>query len=248
MDVHAGDGGLHRPDEVGVERDRQLRVDAALHAHLGGARLRRLDGPRGDLVQREPVRVGVALALGEGAEPAADVADVREVDVAVDDVGDLVADDVCGAGRPRRAPAPPARGPRRRISAIAASVCAGRAARPGARRPARSAGPDVGVQPLRGGAPGRGELLLQRRPSRRTPRRSRRAGPRCGPRCRWGACRSVAAGRGEPAVRLLPRAAHRDRGVLAASPVAGSASAATCACSRGVDPRRAGQRRTADTR
>jgi len=32
--------------------------------------------------------------LGEGAEPAADVTDVGEVDVAVDDVGHLVADGV----------------------------------------------------------------------------------------------------------------------------------------------------------
>ena len=45
-----------------------------------------------DLLERQGVRVGVGAALGERAEPAAGVADVGEVDVAVDDVGDVVAD------------------------------------------------------------------------------------------------------------------------------------------------------------
>ena len=31
MDVHARDGGAHRPHELGVEGDRQLGVDAALN-------------------------------------------------------------------------------------------------------------------------------------------------------------------------------------------------------------------------
>jgi hypothetical protein len=58
-----------------------------------------------DLVERERVGVGVGAPLGEGAEPAAGVADVGEVDVAVHDVGDLVADrvaaDVVGEGAHR---------------------------------------------------------------------------------------------------------------------------------------------------
>src|SRR4029077_3182885 len=44
-----------------------------------------------DLLQRQRVRVGVGPALGERTEPAAGVADVGEVDVAGDDVGDVVA-------------------------------------------------------------------------------------------------------------------------------------------------------------
>ena len=51
-------------------------------------------GAVGDLVQGQRVGVGVGAPLGERAEPAADVADVGEVDVAVDDVGHLVADGV----------------------------------------------------------------------------------------------------------------------------------------------------------
>ena len=59
-----------------------------------GAGVPGLLGAVGDLLERQPVRVGVALALGERAEPAADVADVGEVDVPVDHVRDVVADRV----------------------------------------------------------------------------------------------------------------------------------------------------------
>ena len=58
-------------------------------------------GAVGDLVEGEGVRVGVGAALGEGAEAAAGVADVGEVDVAGDDVRDVVADRRRGAGRRR---------------------------------------------------------------------------------------------------------------------------------------------------
>src|SRR5580658_3943323 len=69
----------------------QIGVDASLHAHLSGAGLPRLDGAVADLLQGQGVGVGVGAALGERAEPAAGVADVGEVDVAGDDVGDVVA-------------------------------------------------------------------------------------------------------------------------------------------------------------
>jgi hypothetical protein len=79
-------------DEVEVEGAGQVRVDPALHAHLGRAAIPRLGGLVGDLVERERVALGVHLALRERTEPAADVAHVREVDVPVHDVRDLVAD------------------------------------------------------------------------------------------------------------------------------------------------------------
>ena len=70
-------------------------MDAALQADLGGAALPRLDGAPRHLLQREIVglaaQVVVRAALGEGAEAAAEVADVGVVDVAVDDVADDVA-------------------------------------------------------------------------------------------------------------------------------------------------------------
>ena len=95
--VHLRHPLLHRGREVEVRRAGQLGVDAALHADLGRAEVPGLLGPVGDLVERQRVGVGVGAALGERAEPAAGVADVGEVDVPVDDVGDVVADDVPAA-------------------------------------------------------------------------------------------------------------------------------------------------------
>jgi hypothetical protein len=69
-------------------------MDASLHAHLGGTGFPGLGGTVPDLLQRQGVRVGIGPALGERAEPAAGVADVGEVDVAGDDVCDVVADDL----------------------------------------------------------------------------------------------------------------------------------------------------------
>src|SRR5439155_18225636 len=92
--VHARYPGLDRADQVGVRGAGQLRVDAALHADLGRAVVPGFHGPSGDLVHGQPVRVGVPLPLRERAEPAPDVTDVGEVDVPVDDVGDIVADGV----------------------------------------------------------------------------------------------------------------------------------------------------------
>jgi len=72
----------------------QIGMNAPLHAHLGGAGLPGLGGPVADLPERERVRIGVGAALRERAEPAAGVADIGEVDVAGDDVGDVVTDDL----------------------------------------------------------------------------------------------------------------------------------------------------------
>ena len=75
-----------------IRRTRQIRVDAALHADLGGADHPGLLGAGADLVHRQRVGVRVRAPLGERAEPAAGVADVGEVDVPVHHVGDVVAD------------------------------------------------------------------------------------------------------------------------------------------------------------
>ena len=72
-----------------------------------------LGGAVGDLVERQRVGVGVGTPLREGAEAAADVADVREVDVPVDDVRHVVADRLRRRSSASRAtssrPAPSAR-------------------------------------------------------------------------------------------------------------------------------------------
>ena len=67
-----------------------VRMDAALHADFGRAALPRLLRAARDLVEREIVgpaaQILAELALREGAELAAEVADVGVVDVAVDDI------------------------------------------------------------------------------------------------------------------------------------------------------------------
>ena len=55
-------------------------------------RLPRLEHSFGDLLRAERERVGIRLALGEGTEPAAGVADIGEVDIAVDHERHLVTD------------------------------------------------------------------------------------------------------------------------------------------------------------
>ena len=95
---------LHRARDVEVVVAVEVGMDAALQAHLGGAAVDRLDDAPLDLVEVEEVRVAAQVerqrALGEGAEPALERADVRVVDVAVAHEGDGVADGVeRGAGR-----------------------------------------------------------------------------------------------------------------------------------------------------
>src|SRR5665811_1514094 len=94
MHMDAGRSGLHRPDDIRVCRPPQRRVDATLEADLCGAEGLGLGGSLPDLLQRQRICVRVGLALSECAEPATDVTDVGEVDIAVDHVGDVVADDV----------------------------------------------------------------------------------------------------------------------------------------------------------
>ena len=102
---------------------------------------RGLAHPVADLVDRQRVGVGVGGPLGERAEPAAGVADVGEVDVPVDDVGDVVADGVAAQLVGQRATASrPAPSAVIRVSACASVSSAG------SRSACRRAASDVGVQ------------------------------------------------------------------------------------------------------
>ncbi len=165
----------------------ESRVDPALQADLGAAALPRLDGAPGDLVDAQKVggaaEVLGELALREGAEAAAEVADVGVVDVPADDVGDAVACALApsSVGRARRAARPPARGPRAARSQSSSS----------------SSDPRLGRARVRARTPSR-----RRRPAAGGVRRARRAVAR-------GRCRSSSAlgarGRG----RRRPRATGR---------------------------------------
>ena len=94
------DRRMIRPDvleQVEVVIDAELRMMAALHENLRAADGFEFLDLCADLLGREDVAVVVALGPHEGAELAVDVADVRVIDVPVDDVGDdLVAVTVVG--------------------------------------------------------------------------------------------------------------------------------------------------------
>ena len=92
MDVDLRERSLDRDQHVPVGEGAHLRVDAALHADLGRTALDCFDDLGEHLVGAVVVGVALpALAL-KGAELAVHEADVREVHVAVDDVGDDVAE------------------------------------------------------------------------------------------------------------------------------------------------------------
>ena len=131
VDVQVGQLRADRVHDRGVVVAGERRVDPALEADLGRAAVPRLARPPDDLLVRDEVRraaqVRRQLPLREGAEAAAEVADVRVLDVPRDDVADLVAADVAaepvgggedalrarrrGRGRAGRAPPPRARRP-----------------------------------------------------------------------------------------------------------------------------------------
>ena len=81
---------VQRAQQLLVPLDIKIRMQAALHQHAGAAESDRLVDPFADLVDRMHVRVGLARPAIKRAERADDVADVRVIDVAVDDVGDDV--------------------------------------------------------------------------------------------------------------------------------------------------------------
>ena len=104
--VDPGHGLLHGAADLEVGLAGEARVDAALEADLGRAALPRLARAARDLAGRHDVRAAAQVrgepALREGAEAAAEVADVRVVDVPRHDVGDDVAVHARGAARRRR--------------------------------------------------------------------------------------------------------------------------------------------------
>ncbi len=92
MDVKIRQLALDRAHDLSVPEAVLVRVDAPLDADLGCSALDRLARVADDLLERAVVGVVLVLVPREAAEAAADVADVGEIDVAADHVGDLVAD------------------------------------------------------------------------------------------------------------------------------------------------------------
>ena len=91
MQVQLRRGLPGQPQPALVVLELPVRVDARLDAQLGRAELDRVADPRDELLALVRVGVGRAATLAEAAERAADDADVRHVEVAVDDERDGVA-------------------------------------------------------------------------------------------------------------------------------------------------------------
>ena len=93
VDVHARDGVLHGAQNVAVVELGQIARQAALNADFGRAKFPGLHGLPSHVVERVKVCIGLARPAAEGAELASHKTDVGEIDVAVDHVGDDVADE-----------------------------------------------------------------------------------------------------------------------------------------------------------
>ena len=93
--MQAGNRLLDRPDDREVVVTGERRMDPALEADLGRAAIPGFLAAAHDFLVRHEVRrtaqVRGELAFRERTEAAAEVTDVRVLDVARDDVADLVA-------------------------------------------------------------------------------------------------------------------------------------------------------------
>ena len=88
VQLEAGIAALHRAEQILVPADRDVGIVSALQQELHAAEPDRLVDLREDLVEAERVAFARSHRPVERAELAAGDADVRVVDVAVDDVGD----------------------------------------------------------------------------------------------------------------------------------------------------------------
>jgi hypothetical protein len=92
MDVDIGEMRLNRDQEIAILEGRHVGVDAALHADFGCSARDRIGDLRDDGVVGMVVGIGFPFLALEAAELAADETDIGEVNVAIDDVRDFLAD------------------------------------------------------------------------------------------------------------------------------------------------------------
>ena len=91
MEVKLRRGRLSQSQPAKIIVELPIGVNSGLDAKLAGAKLNCLADAPNELVLIEVVGLRRAAALAEAAEGAADGADVRDVDVAIDDEADLLA-------------------------------------------------------------------------------------------------------------------------------------------------------------
>ena len=85
---------FYGPQDVAIVKRREAMRQASLNADLGCAKIPGFFGICAPCSGNEEVGIGLARPAAEGAEFAADETDVREIDVAVHDVGDNIANEI----------------------------------------------------------------------------------------------------------------------------------------------------------
>src|SRR5215472_16124580 len=88
MDVHARKSAFDGTAEGAIEKAVEEAGQSALDANFSGAAIPGFLRTAHDFVKRERISISGLRASAKSAETATDKADVGEIDVAVDDVGD----------------------------------------------------------------------------------------------------------------------------------------------------------------
>ncbi len=94
VNVHLRHRAFYGAQNVAIIIRRQTVRQAALDANLGRAQVRRFFGFARHVFERMKIRIGFARTAAEGTEFASDETHVREIDIAIHDVADDVADQV----------------------------------------------------------------------------------------------------------------------------------------------------------
>src|SRR5437867_5685126 len=91
MDMYVRRGSPHGAGDIDVEVAVHFRRQSGLKTNLRSAQIHGLASAANDLFNGQKVALSIAIGAAEGAKAAVFRADVREIDVAIDDVGDHVA-------------------------------------------------------------------------------------------------------------------------------------------------------------
>src|SRR5207244_1468364 len=83
-----GKGPFDGAQQVAIKESVEVAGQAALNADFGGATIPGFAGAAYDLLKRKRVGIGGLRSAAKAAKTASDEADIGEVDVAIDDVGD----------------------------------------------------------------------------------------------------------------------------------------------------------------
>jgi hypothetical protein len=94
VDVHFRDGILHGAENIAIVKFRQVARQSTLDTNFSRTELPGLDSFLRHLLHRKEVRVRLARAAAECAKLASYETDICEIDIAIHDIGDDVADNI----------------------------------------------------------------------------------------------------------------------------------------------------------